>query len=220
MSFHDLSDLPQPSRAEGNPPLTNPTFAPLLAAEWASVEARRDLRPLESTGHRTYYTMAGKCARSISYLVRMRDALIAYQGPRWSVYDTDEGKVIEHYEHAADVSLSNAEILIPNADYKTYHEALEAAVGPEAIDLATYWTFGVGTSVHERWQTILRNHLGANVRTEVESFIPDIDGHGFADAVLYKPVHHKGAEIPLPAGEEKASEVIEIKSVNGFAGSR
>ena len=112
MAFHDLSGLPQGSPDRGNPPLPDPTFAPLLAAEWATVEARKDLRPLESNSHRTYYTMAGKCARAISYLVRMRDALIAYEGPRWSVYDSDEGRVIEHYEHRDDISTSGAEIII------------------------------------------------------------------------------------------------------------
>jgi hypothetical protein len=214
MAFNDLSHLPTGPSGDGNPPTDTAVVASALATAWAEDQVDKAVRPLEADADRTYYSMAGRCARAISYEVRRRDALIAYVGPRWIVVNNNTGRAADQTEHD---TMAEAQIEVdddpekwvvhPHPDYVRWALSVEDALGPEPFDESSEWNFRLGTASHDIVQAAIAATL-PGARLEVESRIDAVSMHGRSDATWTYAV----------ADDDHVSgtEAIEIKSKGGW----
>lgn len=196
----NLDGLPSTSSSGGSPPDSAPRFGPVLAEAWKAAMGREERKPHALPGSRMRASWAAKCARQTQYELMLDEAYAALE--RATTLE-DEDLVVEAQAMVDRCQPSN----------------------PTTI--AGYWTFGLGTAVHEMFQEIIVRDAatlwpGASVRIEpkVDLSVIGLAGSAHTDAVIEWPAHVFVTE-PEPGliiGEDHPPKriAIELKSINGF----
>lgn len=144
----DLSNVPTAAVEEGNPPIADPIYAPLLAQRWAQEAMAEEEREFAIPGTRIRMSWSGKCARELGYLINK-------------------------------VEPSNP------------------------FDEATYWTFAMGSHVHEVFQAYMTEIFpNAEIEVKVDMRPSGLDASGHIDMI--------------DVNGNKKRIAVEVKSINGF----
>lgn len=104
---------------------------------------------------------------------------------------------------------------------------IQRAEPSNPMDYASYWTFGIGTAIHEMWQAVIQDAFPtAEVEVTVDMRPHGLDASGHIDLVVtFTECPYDGhviapvAACPVCSGiAEKGNYVIaiELKSINGF----
>lgn len=196
---NDLSKLPTAGKVEGHPPDTTALkFMLPITDAWLEIylESGADSLEFAIEGSRFRGSWAAKCARAMGYEILHRDAEMNLAKIE-AMKDTAKG-------------MGRKLLLQAQAELARWEPT-------EPMTITNYWTFALGTHVHEDVQRAMeRAYPGVEIEIKV-TLEPDINGGSTVDARLtFDKKQAEAWSLPLRPGKDTYVICWELKSINGF----